>query len=319
MLLQQLAIFAISCSLLVFSGSLLVRSLVRVGGFLNISGFMLSFIIMAFSTSLPELLVGIRSAMMGSPALALGNIIGSNVADVTLVAGITALLSKGFRTTPLVRKNAYAMVAIVGIATALTYIGDGLSRIDAIVLLAILCVHTYALYKHKDHEKPLNNHYSKWELVSAAGIIPVTIAVLMLSADFVVQSGITLAGELALPVLFVGLFFIAIGTSLPELAFEARAALARRDDIAMGDLIGSLVVNSTLILATVALISPFSPGKLFYISSFFMLTVCLLFAVMCESYNQITWKEGIVLLMMYALFIMVEFTVQGLTIHTTPL
>lgn len=310
-MIENLAVFIISCAILILSGSLLVRSLVRLGGWLGISGFVLGFFVMAFSTSLPELLVGIKSAMMGSPKLALGNIIGSNIADVTLVAGATALLARGFKTTPMVRKDAYSMVGIVVLATALTYFGSQLSRIDAVILLLVLAVYLYVMIVKRKSNAEFGNKYSKLQILAAAYILPISLVLLYFSADYVVTSGIALAGELMLPVLFVGLFFVALGTSLPELAFETQAALKGRSDLAMGDLIGSVVMNSTLVLAVVALISPFTAGNLFYISSLFMITVCLLFAIMCESFDQITWKEGVALILLYMLFVMVEFTVKG--------
>lgn len=311
-MIDNLLIFIISCAILILSGAVLVRSLIRLGSFLGISGFILSFIVMAFSTSIPELLVGIRSSMVGEPLLALGNVIGSNVANVTLVAGATALLAKGFKTSPLIRQDAYSMVFLVVLATGLTYIGGQLSRADGIILLIALAVYFYFLILKRNGEKQFPNKHTKWQIISAAYLFPLSVILLFFSSEYVVESGIALASDLALPVLFVGLFFVALGTSLPELAFETQAALKGRDDIAMGDLIGSVVMNTTLVLAVVALIQPFSAGSLFYISSAFMITACLLFAIMCESFDEITWREGVALIMLYILFIMVEFTIKGM-------
>jgi len=312
MIVENLVVFLVSCLLLILAGGLLVRSLTRLGAWLGISGFILSFVIMAFSTSLPELLVGIKASMLGTPELALGTIIGSNIANVTLVAGVTALLARGFKTTPLIRKNAYSMVGIVVLATLLTYLGGQLSKSDGVILLFVLAVYMYFMISRHKKSNHFPNKHSKWQIISAAYLLPVSVVLLYFSAQYVVDSGIAIAGNLDMPVLFVGMFFIALGTSLPELVFDTRAALTGRSDLAMGDLIGSVVINSTLVLAVVASIHPFTASSLFYLSSFFMIVVCLLFAIMCESYDMIDWKEGLVLVLMYVLFVMVEFTVRGL-------
>src|SRR3989338_916917 len=97
MLLMSLILFLISCLVLVVSGGFLVKLIVKIASYLRLSEFVVAFIIMAFSTSIPELFVGISYAINGNPALSLGNVIGSNIADLTLVIGIAALLGNGIK------------------------------------------------------------------------------------------------------------------------------------------------------------------------------------------------------------------------------
>ena len=135
---------------------------------------------------------------------------------------------------------------------------------------------------------------------------------LFFTSKFVVQSGKALAFDLALPAIFIGLFFLAIGTSLPELIFQSRAVLRGNKEMALGDLIGSVIANSTLVLGITAIIAPIEANIfLFMTSSFFMIILCFLFAIFLETGNKLNWKEGLLLLLLYVLFLMVEFNLKS--------
>ena len=310
----DLAIFISSCIVLVFAGGLLVRSLSKLASFLRISEFILAFILMAISTSIPELFVGISSALQGNPALALGTVIGSNIADLTLVAGIAALLGRGLKLkSKRIMSDAYWMIALAALPIVLMWVGNSLSRIDGIVLLAIVLLYIFRLLRHrKKYSAKFADSVNRWAVLGYFVLFCASFPLLYFTAKYVVASGSALAFDLSLPALFVGLFFIALGTSLPELVFESRAVLAGSGDMALGDLIGSVIMNSTLVLGVVAIIMPISANIfLFFTSSFFMLLMCLLFAVFLETGKGITWKEGLVLLFMYVLFLIVELNLKS--------
>lgn len=311
----DLGVFILSCFVLVFAGGLLVRSLSKLAAFLRMSEFILAFVLMAFSTSIPEIFVGISSALENTPALALGTVIGSNIADLTLVAGVAALLGRGLKIhSKRIRKDAYWMIGIAVLPVVLMAIGQSLSRLDAAILLAVLLLYVRRLIIHKKRYKApfKENQTSRWAVLGYFVLFVVSLPLLFFTARYVVNSGSALALGLSLPAIFVGLFFIAIGTSLPELIFQSRAVLRGNSDLALGDLIGSVVINSTLVLSIVAFITPITANVfLFITSSFFMLLMCFLFAVFLESGKGITWKEGLVLLFMYVLFLIVELNLKS--------
>ena len=310
----DLSIFIISCLVLVFAGGLLVRSLAKLASFLRISEFMLAFILMALSTSLPELFVGISAALIGKPALALGNVIGSNIADLTLVAGIAALLGRGLKVKhEPIKKDAYWMVPIAVLPIILMYIGKELSRIDGAILIGVLGLYIWRLLSTKrKYITDSREKVSRWGGIGYFVLFIVSLPLLFYASKFVVNSGTALAFDLAMPAIFVGLFFLAIGTSLPELVFQSRAVLHGAQEMALGDLIGSVVANSTLVLGVTALIMPITANLfLFLTSSFFMIELCFMFAVFLESGKGISWKEGLILLFMYILFLIVELNLKG--------
>lgn len=309
----DLGIFIASCLALIFSGGMLVRSLAKLAGFLKISEYVIAFILMAASTSIPELFVGISSALAGNPALALGNVIGSNIADLALVAGIVILLGRGIKVQhKRISKDAYWMVALAMLPIALMTVGQALSRLDGAILLGALAFYVIMLLRNDKYKTEFKEKTSRWGVLGYFLLFLISLPVLFFSSKYVVESGLALSFDLSLPAIFVGLFFLAIGTSLPELVFQSRAVLKGSKEMAMGDLIGSVIANSTLVLGVTAIIMPITANIfLFMTSSFFMILLCFMFAVFLERGDGLSWKEGLILLFMYILFLMVELNLQG--------
>lgn len=320
MLWLDIGMFIGSCLVLIIAGDLLVRSLTKLCQFLRMSEFIVGFVLMAFSTSLPELSVAISASLIDESALVLGNVIGSNIVNLTLVAGVTALLGRRITTKePLIKRDSYWMLFISTLAVVLMFIGKELSRIDGVILLSVFATYMYLMIKDRKkyyHDQPLTNHVKRWAVLGYFLLFLVALPLLFYGAKFVVTSGQTLSVNLALPPLFIGLFFIALGTSLPELAFSSGAAIKKHGGLSMGNLIGSVVFNSAFILGIAAIINPITGNLfLFLTSSFFMLIICFLFAIFIETSNGLTWKEGLLLLFFYIFFIMVEFSLKGYYIN----
>ncbi|PIN75651.1 hypothetical protein COV18_02280 [Candidatus Woesearchaeota archaeon CG10_big_fil_rev_8_21_14_0_10_37_12] len=310
----NLSVFIGACLLLIIAGSLVVRSLVRLAEFLKVNEFLFSFIIAGLATSLPELFIGINAALIAQPAIALGTIIGSNIADITLVVGIATLLGQGLKVkSKIVVRDAYLMFFIVSLVVILMFVGKELSRLDGIILLVVLFVYLYFMIKKKEaYTATVSEPIKRWRVIGYVMLFLLALPVLFFSASIVVVSGTQLALDALLPPIFVGLFFIAIGTSLPELVVQIRAVFSGHPSIALGNIIGSVIWNSTLILGVVAIISPITGNLfLFLTSSLFMVIVCLLFAVLVDHGRRLTWKEGLVLLLMYVLFIIVELSLKS--------
>ena len=309
MLLTTLILFLISCLVLVISGGYLVKLIVKIASYLKLSEFVVAFIIMAFSTSVPELFVGINSAISGNPALSLGNVIGSNIADLTLVIGVAALLGRGIKLkNPRIKKDSLFMFLIALVPIALMIFDTTLSRIGGVILTSIFIIYMWHLIKER---KELNEQFVESNRKGIALNILffiLCLGALFLSAHFVVKYAVQLAVELLLPAILIGLFFVAIGTSLPELVFETRAVLARKGDLAVGDAMGSVVCNSTLVLGITAMISPITNSFLIFLTSaIFMVAVTFLFMMFVRSKKGLSVTESAILIMLYITFILFEF------------
>ncbi len=317
MVLENLVLFLLSCTVLVVSGAFVVRSLVKVARFLRMTEFVAAFVFLTLSTSLPETFVGISSALAKNPSLSLGTVIGSNIANLTLIAGIAVVLARGLRVeSKSIRKDAYWMVLIAIIPMALMIIGNVLSRLDGALLIVVFIIYTLRLLRQgRKFTTSLEDKIKRLEVVMAVLVFIAGVAVLYLSSRFVVHYSILLAPELSLPPIFIGLFLLALGTSLPELVFGTQSALAKHSSLTLGNLIGSVVVNSTVVLGITALIHPITADFfLFLTSAVFMIIVCFLFATFVESGKELSWHEGIGLIMFYVLFLIVELSLKGFSI-----
>ena len=308
-----LLLFFISCIFLVGSGGYLVKLLIKISRYLRLSEFVVAFIIMAFSTSIPELFVGINSAIKGNPALSLGNVIGSNIIDLTLVIGIAALLGRGIKVkNPFIRKDSLFMLLIAILPIGLMFLGKSLSRIDGIILVSVFLIYMWHLSKErKELKNQFKDDHNQNHLIITFILFALCLAVLFISSHFVVKYATDLALELLLPPILIGLFFVAIGTSLPELVFEIKSVLAKRGDFAVGDAMGSVVCNSSLVLGVTAIIYPITSNFLLFITSaIFMILVSILFLFFIRGKKGLSVTKSIILIILYLLFIMFEYLIK---------
>lgn len=317
MLIVNLLLFLVACLVLVTSGSLVVKSLAKITSFLRLSEFTVAFIIVAFATSVPELFVGIASGIAKNTALALGTIIGANIINLTLIVGITILLGRGVKIkSKKIKIDALYMVLITALPIILFSIGRMISRLDGIILLFAFSLYATRIFKErKKFTKKVENMVKRSDVVLTTFLFIFSIALLFFSAKFVVHYATLLSAALLLPPILVGLFLIAIGTTLPELIFQSRAILMGHPEMALGNLIGTVVINSTLVLGVTALIYPITANfLLFFVGAVFMMIVAFLFATFVESGSKLYIKEGISLILLYIFFIMIEFYIRGMSL-----
>ena len=315
MLIPNLILFFIACLVLVTSGTQLVKSLTKLATYLRVSEFIIGFMIMAFATSIPELFVGINAALAKNTSLALGMIIGSNIANLTIIMGIAVLLKGGISIkSKKTKADSLYMFAIAILPFALMWIGNSISRIDGIILICAFFVYVRKLYKErKVFTKELKNHQKRLAPILNTLLLIASLALLFLSSKYVIHYAELLSIDLALPPIILGLFLIALGTSLPELVAGGRAVMMGHSEMALGNIIGSVIVNSTLVLGITALIFPITAELLlFFTSGVFMLLVAFLFATFVESGDKLYIKEGIALIFLYVFFIIIEFYVKGM-------
>jgi len=304
--------FALSCGILIISGVFLVKSLSKIARFLRISEFSAAFIIMAFATSIPELFVGISSALSNNSALSLGNIIGANILNLTLITGIIILISKKIKTNQKIGKDAYFMLTGVILIILLYIIGKSLSRIDGVILLGFFFINVYRVFKkRKKYPKKIENGQEQQKKFLSLLIFIIALIGLFISSNYVVKYASSLAIDLNFPKIIVGLFLLSIATTLPELVFGISASRLKHKEMSMGNQIGTIIANSTLILGIVAIISPIEAVFLpFLISAIFMFISALIFITFLVTGRKFETLEGIGLILLYVLFVMIEFFIN---------
>lgn len=319
MLIEALVFFIASCLVLIASAEILIKSLTKISLYFKMSDFVVGFMVVALATSIPELFIGITSSLDGAPDISLGNVIGSNIIDLTLIVGILTLLRRGIRIeTKAVRTDALYMFIISTLPLALVIMDGKLDRFDGFILLSVFFLYLVKVFVQRSrfHEEtiietvPRRREVAKCVLISGLSVL-----LLLGSANYLVKSSIELAADLTAPPILVGLFLVSIGTTLPELIFGSGAVIMKHKYMAFGDIIGSVVANNTLVLGAVALLSsyPLEPSMLLYLTStFFMVVVAFLFATFVDVEKHILWQEGVALIMLYILFVMVVLNIQVL-------
>lgn len=307
----DILLFCTFCVILSKVSGFFVRSTLKIGKALKLTEFVIGFIVIAISTSVPELLVGISSAIQGIPELSLGNVIGSNIFNLTLVIGIVILIHKGVRVeSKTVRRNTYYMFGIT-LLPLILFIDHRIDFIDSIILLVAFSLYIRHILKEKKVFRERLNHVSHSKFFEQFILSIIALFLIVLSARVLVVYAEKISIALNLPGLLVGLFMVSLGTSLPEITIETKAILSEHKYLALGDLIGSVVTNSTLVIAVTALIVPITADFLLVLtSSVFLIAVSFLFMTFCESEKKLSWQEGIALILFYVLFVIVEFSIR---------
>ncbi|HUT96045.1 MAG TPA: sodium:calcium antiporter [Candidatus Paceibacterota bacterium] len=314
MIILYLLIFVLLCYTLVRSGSELVKLLAQLSHYFRLTEFVLAFILMTFATTLPELIVGIMSGIKGNSIVSLGNVIGSNFINLTFILGLVAIVSKGLRVESRIAKKDTWIIFFIALVPLVMLFDKEISSGEGFLLLIIFGWYIWYILKQKDAFKHRVNHVLKitttqYKLLRTIFYFILSVAILVLSAWGVVESAKLIAQELYIPLALISIILVAIGTSLPELVFGIKAAITKHEGMSLGNLIGSVVINSTFILGITAIISPIRLENLnvILIGAGFMLLGIILANVFLSSGRKISIKEGWILVGLYILFLIAEF------------
>lgn len=300
---------------LVLSSNLLVRSLTRLSRLIRLSEFAISFILVAFATSLPELMVAISSAAKGSSSLALGLAIGSNIVDLSLILGITIVVAGKIGVKTILEKMDTVYMTVIAVLVLLLC-GDGeVSRADGMILLLGYGLYLWNLFHGRRFSSQSGTRMQAKKSLLQLMLFLFSIVGLLISAETLVHSTGQLAVSLNVPLVLIGFILVAFGTSLPELAFELRAIRRNHKSLALGDLIGSVVTNFALVIGISSIISPISISSVLILRSsmVFLVIVVVLFNVFMYSRKQLSRNEGIVLITVYFCYLAAQFIIERMS------
>ena len=301
----------------------LVSGLTQLSDGTNFEASGLTTLFVALATSLPELFIGIASALEGNQSLSLGVAMGSNIANVSLVIGGAALVSGSVKATGFILRKDLVYTFLISCLPLLLLMDGVLSRIDGVVLLAVYLLFNISIltgsgrkqleevereyYDKKGLRHRVLNFLGRKDTEQGLGKMVVGSILLVVCADLIVRLSGYIATVVNIPVLLVGLFLVSVGATLPELAFEIKTVKNKEYLLTFGNLIGSVVVNSSLILGAVSILSPIvvlkSAMQSYFISVIAFLVLFTLFWLMSYSKKRLDRWEGVVLLVVYFGFI----------------
>lgn len=298
--------------LLLAGGELLVRGAVASARAMGVSPLLIGLTLVGFGTSTPELVTSVTAALNGSPGIAVGNVVGSNTANILLILGVSAVIfpmavdSKGFKRDAIVLSAAaLACLAVVlhgriGPLIGLAFIGSLLAYVIFVYLQEKRAPDEAALVaEHRAEDARKGPGNMALSLLMAVGGIAITI----FGARFLVDGSITLAKSFGISDTIIGLTIVAVGTSMPELVTSVMAALRKHADVAYGNIVGSNIFNVLFILGTTAVIQPIDiPAQIAVLDIWVMLAATALLVLFARTGITLQRWEGGVFVACYAAY-----------------
>ncbi len=281
----------------------------------GISNVVIGLTVIAFGTSAPELIVNIIASIKGNSDIGMGNVVGSNIANILLILGAAALFSAMKVDSSIIKKQIpFSILASIALFilinnTLLNGVGqDGLMRTGGLILILFFCIFLYYTFSVARKSDSLGDEgekikkYNNWVSIS---MIFGGIVALFFGGKFIVDSSVSIASSLGLSEALIGLTIVAVGTSLPELAASVVAARKKQADMAVGNVIGSNIFNILWILGLSAVISPISYNPKMNFDILFLIVISLILfpLILLGKKHHFTKKEGYILIGLYALYL----------------
>lgn len=319
-MLLNVVLVVIGLAALLYGGDALVKGAARLASSLGVSPTVVGLTVVAFGTSVPELLVSLSAALRGSSDIALGNVVGSNIANVGFILGIAAVIypmAVGWR---FIRREIPIMIGVSVLALLMALDGE-YGRFDGLVLFVGFIAFAAASYflarEDKSEIEPEIAEFDEYEGITPTQTINrrneiirliAGIALLGVGAQFTVEGASAIARAAGIPEIVIGITLVAFGTSLPELVATVIAAVRRESDIAVGNIVGSNITNILMILGATALIQPIPVAQA---QLQLDIPVMIVFAILLLPFvirdQKLVRREGAIFMLAYMGFVTFTF------------
>jgi cation:H+ antiporter len=313
---------AVGLVLLSVGGEALVRGALAAAKRLGVSPLLAGLVIVGFGTSAPELVVSLQAVFNDQPAIAMGNVVGSNIANILLILGLSALIMPLVTHVQSLRRDGltmlFATLVFMGLASM-----NGLDRIDGAIMLSVLV--GYLIWAYRTEKEDVSSPEAQLHVAESEEYerlpmsVPLTIiaivgglAMLIFGANRFLLGAVGLGEALGIPEAIIGLTLVAVGTSLPELAVSIIAAIRKHADVAVGNVLGSNIFNILCILGISSIIRPLPlDGRLLTTDQFVMLGAAIMLLVFLFFGLRLSRLKGVLLLAGYVLYIAAMFGMQS--------
>lgn len=310
-----IALLVAGLVVLVVGGEVLVRGASTLATAVGISPLVVGLTVVSFATSAPELAVSLQASLAGSPGLAVGNVVGSNVVNILLVLGVAGLILPLVVRGAVVRRDVPVMI-VMSLLFWLMSLDGAVSTLDGAVLVLLLAVYVTVMVVRSRRGNRAEKQLAGADVPEvpevpetgrgkrlgiAAVMVAVGVGLLVLGARWLVSSATEIATDLGLSETVIGLTIVAVGTSLPELATTVVAAWRRQADVAFGNIVGSSIFNILGILAATALVHPLPVApEIARFDVWVMLGVAVFLVGFAITGWRVVRLEGAALLLAYA-------------------
>ncbi|MBY0098256.1 calcium/sodium antiporter [Mesobacillus maritimus] len=301
-------------ALLIKGADFFVEGSSKIARLLKVPPMLVGLTIVAFGTSSPEATVSIIAALEGNSDVSLGNVVGSNIFNITLVVGITAILNPLKVESETIRKEIpftlLASVALWVLISDMALQGAGanlITRTEGIILLLFFAIFLYYIFEVARNNREKGNvdtgdttgiTWGKNIFFTLGGL-----AGIIFGGDLVVDNATDIALSIGMSETLVGLTIVAVGTSLPELITSITAALKKESEIALGNIVGSNIFNILLVIGASASIAPLAVDSKIFFDLIFMIVFTIVLLIFSRSRYKISKKEGAILAIVYLAYL----------------
>ncbi len=300
------AVAGLGC--LVLGAEMLVRGASALALRLGISALAVGLTVVAFGTSTPELVVSLRATLAGAEDIAVGNVVGSNICNIALILGLSALVRPARVEAKIFRLDVPLLVAVSLVLVAA--LAGGLTRVEGGLLVLGLAVYTAAtVWLARREVAAVRSEFAdaleppKLGLAGSALLVVGGLALLVAGGDLLVRSAIVMATAAGVSQAVIGLTVVALGTSLPELATSVVAAARGQADLAVGNVVGSNLFNILGILGATALVRPVTAGGITGVDLLVMTALAMLLLPIVRTGFRVSRLEGVVLVAIYVAYV----------------
>ena len=313
-------IFIIASVALYIACETLVKIIIRVSGFLNVREFVIAFFVMALATALPNLFLGISSAVNQISQLSFGDVLGNNFIALTLAVSLGILFSKNkeIPTESRVVQTTSIFTFIAAFLPLLLAIDGKISRGDGLILIIAFIAYAYWLFSKQERfrkiipsqsiEKPVQavpqfKHFIKDIFVALALIV-----VIFVAAQGIIFAAQSISTQLGIPLIMVGLLITGLANALPEIYFSINSARRGETWMMLGNLMGSIIFPATLVIGIVSLIQPIiiTDFSSIALARFFLIVALVFFFIFSQTDKKLSKKEAFFLLTLYILYCLIE-------------
>ncbi len=329
-ILIDLIVFFIALFFLVKSSGIVTDALEAIADSGKVSVFVVTSFLGAIATSLPEFFVSILAAIQGTPEMAVGLLVGANIVNITVAVGTACFIGGEVSVLDKFVKKDSLRSFLVSLLPLILFLDKELSRLDGFLLFLAFLLYYFIFFKENGSYKQSfdfdvddkgfevvgrifhrNDKKYKYKQISWFSL---GIFALILSAEVAVKSGQLVAKDLSIPMVMIGLFFLAFGTSLPEIVFGIKACRKKKSGIIFGNLMGSLVSRLTLMLGVTVMIRPISLEMIdpssYVAMGVYLLSFFVLWIFIKTKLRLVRW-EGLVLTVIYIIFVLTQFRLEN--------
>ncbi len=316
-MITDVSLLLLGIALLTGGGEALIRGALGAARRLGVSPMLSGLVIVGFGTSMPEMVVSVDAASRGQPDIAVGNVVGSNIANVLLILGLCALISPLAVSALALRRDAATVIAASLLYLLLAHGGQLVRAEGGLLLASLLAYLVWAYRSERDQTAPSAALHAAEagevdrvpaSSLGAAAAVIIGLALLIAGSRVLLAGAVGIAQSLGVSEALIGLTLVAVGTSLPELTVSVIAALRRHADVAVGNILGSNIFNLLGILGVSVLVQPLAvAGRIGSVDQWVMLAAALLLTLFLFTGRRLSRVEGGVLLTSYVIYVVASF------------